>query len=113
MAIPPHEQPKDPKPLKKFQLGSNTSPQKPAKVPSSKTQTAKPKEAPQARREVSRSSDSQTAHNSGYRNQNVYGSDGQPRKKSLVIGINYVGSQHELEGCHQDVHNIREFLQAV
>lgn len=35
------------------------------------------------------------------------------RKKSLLIGINYVGSQHELEGCHQDVHNMREFLQAV
>lgn len=36
-----------------------------------------------------------------------------PRKKSLLIGINYVGSQHELEGCHQDVHNVRQFLGAM
>lgn len=36
-----------------------------------------------------------------------------PRKKSLCIGINYVGSQHELQGCHQDVHNVRQFLQAM
>ncbi|KAF2198411.1 peptidase C14 [Delitschia confertaspora ATCC 74209] len=33
-----------------------------------------------------------------------------PRKKSLLIGINYVGSSHELHGCHQDVENISEFL---
>jgi metacaspase-1 len=33
-----------------------------------------------------------------------------PRKKSLLIGINYVGSQHELKGCHQDVENMLEFL---
>ncbi|KAH9827818.1 Caspase domain [Teratosphaeria destructans] len=32
-------------------------------------------------------------------------------RKSLLIGINYVGSQHALQGCHQDVHNMREFLQ--
>lgn len=32
------------------------------------------------------------------------------RKKSLLIGINYTGSQHELQGCHQDVSNISEFL---
>ncbi len=32
-----------------------------------------------------------------------------PRKKSLLIGINYVGSQHSLQGCHQDVENVREF----
>jgi hypothetical protein len=34
------------------------------------------------------------------------------RKKSLLIGINYVGSQHALQGCHQDVTNMREFLDA-
>ncbi|KAK0283832.1 hypothetical protein LTS00_011494, partial [Friedmanniomyces endolithicus] len=36
-----------------------------------------------------------------------------PRKKSLLIGINYVGSQHSLQGCHQDVENVREFLTAM
>ncbi|KAF2124443.1 peptidase C14 [Dothidotthia symphoricarpi CBS 119687] len=32
------------------------------------------------------------------------------RKKSLLIGINYVGSAHELRGCHSDVDNMAEFL---
>ncbi|KAJ4311046.1 hypothetical protein N0V94_008132 [Neodidymelliopsis sp. IMI 364377] len=32
------------------------------------------------------------------------------RKKSLLIGINYVGSEHELKGCHSDVDNMAEFL---
>ncbi|KAJ4351856.1 uncharacterized protein N0V89_007200 [Didymosphaeria variabile] len=32
------------------------------------------------------------------------------RKKSLLIGINYVGSKHELKGCHADIDNIAEFL---
>jgi hypothetical protein len=32
------------------------------------------------------------------------------RKKSLLIGINYVGSGHELKGCHSDVDNMAEFL---
>ena len=31
-------------------------------------------------------------------------------KKSLLIGINYTGSEHALEGCQQDVENMREFL---
>lgn len=31
-------------------------------------------------------------------------------KKSLLIGINYTGSQNELRGCHQDVENVAEFL---
>ncbi|OCL02404.1 peptidase C14 [Glonium stellatum] len=31
-------------------------------------------------------------------------------KKSLLIGINYTGSQHELRGCHQDIRNVAEFL---
>ena len=35
--------------------------------------------------------------------------DGQ-KKKSLLIGINYVGSSHALAGCHQDVENIHKFL---
>lgn len=33
-----------------------------------------------------------------------------PRKKSLLIGINYTGSAHELKGCQSDVDNIAEFL---
>ncbi|USP76336.1 uncharacterized protein yc1106_03610 [Curvularia clavata] len=32
------------------------------------------------------------------------------RKKSLLIGINYVGSNHELRGCHSDVDSMAEFL---
>ncbi|PSN65166.1 peptidase C14 [Corynespora cassiicola Philippines] len=32
------------------------------------------------------------------------------RKKSLLIGINYVGSSHALRGCHADIENIAEFL---
>src|SRR5690242_1870216 len=33
------------------------------------------------------------------------------RKKSLLIGINYTGSQNALSGCHQDIENIAEFLE--
>ncbi|KAI9697470.1 MAG: hypothetical protein M1820_007805 [Bogoriella megaspora] len=32
------------------------------------------------------------------------------RRKSLLIGVNYTGQQHELRGCHQDVTNVQEFL---
>ncbi|KAF2644477.1 peptidase C14 [Massarina eburnea CBS 473.64] len=32
------------------------------------------------------------------------------RKKSLLIGINYVGTKNELKGCHADIDNIAEFL---
>jgi metacaspase-1 len=32
------------------------------------------------------------------------------RKKSLLIGINYTGSENELRGCHQDVENVAEYL---
>lgn len=32
------------------------------------------------------------------------------RKKSLLIGINYDGSENELRGCRQDVENVAEFL---
>ncbi|KAF2089412.1 putative metacaspase [Saccharata proteae CBS 121410] len=35
------------------------------------------------------------------------------RRKSLLIGINYIGSQHELEGCLQDVENVQGFLSWV
>ena len=32
------------------------------------------------------------------------------RRKSLLIGINYTGSSHELQGCQQDVQNMTNFL---
>ncbi|KAF2469175.1 peptidase C14 [Lindgomyces ingoldianus] len=32
------------------------------------------------------------------------------RKKSLLIGINYTGTKNALQGCHQDIDNIAEFL---
>lgn len=32
------------------------------------------------------------------------------RRKSLLIGINYTGSRHALQGCQQDVENMRGFL---
>ena len=32
------------------------------------------------------------------------------RKKSLLIGINYTGSEHALQGCQEDVENVREFI---
>jgi metacaspase-1 len=35
---------------------------------------------------------------------------GPRKKKSLLIGINYTGSQHALNGCHQDIENIADFL---
>jgi hypothetical protein len=33
-----------------------------------------------------------------------------PRKKALIIGINYYGTEHELSGCINDAMNVREFL---
>lgn len=32
------------------------------------------------------------------------------RRKALLIGINYTGSQHELQGCVNDVQNVAAFL---
>jgi hypothetical protein len=32
------------------------------------------------------------------------------QKKSLLIGINYTGSENELNGCHRDVERVAEFL---
>jgi metacaspase-1 len=32
------------------------------------------------------------------------------KKKSLLIGINYEGSKAPLQGCHQDVDNIHDFI---
>jgi hypothetical protein len=33
-----------------------------------------------------------------------------PRRKALLIGINYTGSSHQLNGCINDAMNLREFL---
>lgn len=32
------------------------------------------------------------------------------RKKALLIGINYTGTENALNGCHNDVNNVRDFL---
>jgi hypothetical protein len=43
--------------------------------------------------------------------QHPYAKVPQPlRRKSLLIGINYVGSKNALRGCHQDVTNMSQFL---
>lgn len=34
-------------------------------------------------------------------------------KRAVLIGINYVGQQGQLSGCHNDVRNIQDFLQRV
>eukprot|EP00537_Pseudo-nitzschia_pungens_P008091 CAMPEP_0172356604 /NCGR_PEP_ID=MMETSP1060-20121228/985_1 /TAXON_ID=37318 /ORGANISM="Pseudo-nitzschia pungens, Strain cf. cingulata" /LENGTH=299 /DNA_ID=CAMNT_0013076813 /DNA_START=78 /DNA_END=977 /DNA_ORIENTATION=+ len=34
----------------------------------------------------------------------------QGRRRAVLIGINYVGQQGELSGCHNDVKNIRSYL---
>jgi metacaspase-1 len=33
-----------------------------------------------------------------------------PRRKALLIGINYTGSKHQLSGCINDTINMREYL---
>ena len=38
------------------------------------------------------------------------GMGGNIRKKSLLIGINYYGSEHQLQGCIQDTENMAEFI---
>jgi hypothetical protein len=43
--------------------------------------------------------------------QHPYTKTAQPlRRKSLLIGINYVGTKNALRGCHQDVANMMQFL---
>lgn len=39
---------------------------------------------------------------------NAYGT-----KRAVMIGINYVGQQGELSGCHNDVKNMKEYLMNV
>jgi hypothetical protein len=33
-----------------------------------------------------------------------------PRRKALLIGINYFGTKHQLNGCINDAMNLREYL---
>jgi hypothetical protein len=33
-----------------------------------------------------------------------------PRRKALLIGINYYGTKYQLNGCINDAMNIREYL---
>ena len=33
-----------------------------------------------------------------------------PRRKALLIGINYFGTKHQLNGCINDAMNMREYL---
>lgn len=33
-----------------------------------------------------------------------------PRRKALLIGINYFGTKHQLAGCINDAKNLREYL---
>lgn len=33
-----------------------------------------------------------------------------PRRKALLIGINYFGTKHQLNGCINDAKNMREYL---
>ncbi|KAI8055559.1 peptidase C14, caspase domain-containing protein [Gilbertella persicaria] len=37
----------------------------------------------------------------------------QGRKKALLIGINYFGTDHELNGCINDVANIKDFISSL
>ncbi|KAL7462889.1 hypothetical protein ACHAXS_003261 [Conticribra weissflogii] len=39
--------------------------------------------------------------------------DPEGAKRAVLIGINYVGQQGELSGCHNDVKNINSYLQRV
>lgn len=32
------------------------------------------------------------------------------RRRAILIGINYVGQQGQLSGCHNDLHNIKNYL---
>ncbi|KAI4201122.1 MAG: hypothetical protein LQ350_003436 [Teloschistes chrysophthalmus] len=41
---------------------------------------------------------------------NHYGRPTSRQKKSLLIGINYQGQAHALQGCRQDVRNMSQFL---
>ncbi|RMY13228.1 hypothetical protein D0867_02918 [Hortaea werneckii] len=108
---PSPRQPHDPKPLKPFRLGDKKPPQTPAQSPTKKSVSA-PKDIQRAGKESTGAGSKAAVKDEVLQSPMLYGGGRPTRKKSLVIGINYIGSQHELEGCHQDVHNVREFLQA-
>ncbi|KAI6839585.1 metacaspase [Hortaea werneckii] len=109
---PTPRQPHDPKPLKPFRLGDKKPPQTPAQSPTKKSVFAS-KDVQRAGKESIGTGSKTAVKDEVLQSPMLYGGGRPTRKKSLVIGINYIGSQHELEGCHQDVHNVREFLQAV
>ncbi|GAB1738094.1 hypothetical protein NU219Hw_g2629t2 [Hortaea werneckii] len=109
---PSLRQPQDPKPLKPFRLGDKKPPQAPPQSPTKKSVSA-PKDVQRACKESTGAGGKAVVKDEVARSPMLYGGGRPTRKKSLVIGINYIGSQHELEGCHQDVHNVREFLQAM
>ncbi|KAI6895238.1 metacaspase [Hortaea werneckii] len=93
-------------------LGDKKPPQTPAQSPTKKSVSA-PKDIQRAGKESTGAGSKAAVKDEVLQSPMLYGGGRPTRKKSLVIGINYIGSQHELEGCHQDVHNVREFLQAV
>ncbi|KAI7341005.1 hypothetical protein KC340_g20 [Hortaea werneckii] len=105
-------QPHDPNPLKPFRLGDKKPPQSSPQAPARKPISAS-KDLQRASKESSGVASKTAITDEVLRGPLVHSGSRPTRKKSLVIGINYVGSQHELEGCHQDVHNVREFLQAM
>ena len=109
---PSPRQPHDPKPLKPFRLGDKKPPQTPAQSPTNKSVSAS-NDVQRAGRESTGAGNKAAVKDEVPQSPMLYRGGRPTRKKSLVIGINYIGSQHELEGCHQDVHNVREFLQAV
>lgn len=48
----------------------------------------------------------QQQQHSQYEQVNHYGRPTARRRKSLLIGINYEGQSHALQGCRQDVRNM-------
>ena len=43
-------------------------------------------------------------------NQTTINATTMPRRKALLIGINYFGTKHQLNGCINDAMNMREYL---
>ena len=41
---------------------------------------------------------------------NPHAKGGSGKKKALMIGINYVGQQGELKGCHNDVESMKRYI---
>lgn len=72
---------------------------------------SKTKQAPQQRTNPLKSNIKWSSPPSNYLNMNENNvSNCHGRKRALLIGINYIGTDAELRGCINDVHNIRNFL---